>query len=412
MAWHRRWVGVGLIGMSGWLLTGCASELPDWARSQHSYAEDISLKAAPVVRLQTPDGPAVTLKPPLLPPQPLSKPMIAAPIAAPPDEGVQQVSYANRGKVRVHVRAWVNGRPIFDDEVMQGAGPEMRHVYSLPESQRSEKMAELLNAVIDQLVDQELMYQDAVKKIEKNGKHMLDKLRDFVDQEFDKSLQRMRDAKVPEDQIREIEPTARRMLERNLISTEYARSRIKTSLDSIGMRDIREYYETHLNEFMTVDKVVWQDIFIPTSKNLPTVEDAKRFAEGLLNKCRTAEQFNQLMVYNEGDSKLRGGEGLGQRLGHRGASGEWEHGDIRPLELDEPLAKLGEAQIGPVVPFSTGVHLIRVTKREYKGQLPLNDQVQKAIRKKLESQLADREYRRIVRELRSRAVWRIERDTP
>src|SRR5713226_356081 len=147
-------------------------------------------------------------------------------------------------------------------------------------------MTELLNAVIDQIVDQELMYQDAVKKIEKNGKHMLDKLRDFVDQEFDKTVQKMRDGKVPEDQIREIEPTARRMLERNLISTEYARSRIKPTLDSIGMRDIREYYETHLNEFMTVDKVIWQDIFIPTSKNLPTVEDAKRFAEELLNKCR------------------------------------------------------------------------------------------------------------------------------
>ena len=410
MAWHRRWLGVSLVGLSGWLLSGCASELPDWARSQHSYAEDISLKAAPVVRLQTPDGPAVTLKQPLLPPpEPASKP----PIPAQPDSGIQQTSYANRGKVRVRVRAWVNGRPIFDDEVMQGAGPEMRRVYSLPESQRSEKMTELLNAVIDQIVDQELMYQDAVKKIEKSsGKHMLDKLRDFVDQEFDKSVQKMRDGKVPEDQIREIEPIARRMLERNLISTEYARSRIKPTLDSIGMRDIREYYETHLNEFMTLDKVVWQDIFIPTSKNLPTIEDVKRFAEELLNRCRTAEEFNQLMVYNEGDSKLRGGEGLGQRLGHKRESGEWEHGDIRPLELDEPLSKLSEGQIGPVVPFSTGVHLIRVTKREYKGQLPLNDQVQKQIRKKLESQLADREYRRIVRELRTRAVVRVERETP
>jgi hypothetical protein len=412
MAWHRRWVGVSLIGLSGWLLTGCASGLPDWAQSQHSYAEEISLKAAPVVRLQTPDGPAVTLKQPLPPPEPPSKPLIAAPIAIQPDAGIEPVSYANRGKVRVRVRAWVNGRPIFDEEVLQGAGPEMRRVYALPESQRSEKMTELLNAVIDQIVDQELMYQHAVKLIEKNNKHMLEKLRDFVDQEFDKSLQKMRDAKVPEDQIRELEPTARRMLERNLISTEYARNRIKPTLDSIGMRDIREYYETHLNEFMTVDKVVWQDIFIPTSKNLPTVEDAKRFAEELLNKCRTAEQFNQLMVYNEGDSKLRGGEGLGQRLGRKRESGEWEHGDIRPMELDEPLSKLGEGQIGPVVPFSTGVHLIRVTKREYKGQLPLNDQVQKQIRKKLESQLADREYRRIVRELRTRAVVRVERETP
>src|SRR5713226_10463477 len=107
-------------------------------------------------------------------------------------------------------------------------------------------MTELLNAVIDQIVEQELMYQDAVKKIEKNGKHMLDKLRDFVDQEFDKTVQKMRDGKVPEDQIREIEPTARRMLERNLISTEYVRSRIEDIRKSrVNLDSIREYYEAH-----------------------------------------------------------------------------------------------------------------------------------------------------------------------
>ena len=63
-----------------------------------------------------------------------------------------------------------------------------------------------------------------------------------------------------------------------------------------------------------------------------------------------------------------------------------------------------------MIPYSTGVHLVRVTKRENAGQLPLDDQVQKSIRKKLENQLADREYRRIVRELRTRAVVRVERE--
>jgi hypothetical protein len=400
MGRHRGWLGVSLIGLGGWLFTGCASELPEWARPSHSYAEDISARSAPLVRSQTPEGPAVVLKQPLLPPpDPMSKPASVAPT----DSGIQQVSYANRGKVRVRVRAWVNGRPIFDDEVIQGAG-------DLTRLKSADAVTDHFNTVIDQIVDQELMYQDAVKKIEKNNKHMLDKLRDFVDQEFDKSLVKMREAKWPEERIREIEPTARRMLERSLISTEYARSRIKPTLDSIGMRDIREYYETHLNEFMTLDKVLWQDIFIPTSKNLPTVEDVKSFAEELINKCRTPEDFNQLMVYNEGDSKLRGGEGLGQRLGRRLPSGEWESADIRPVELDEPLSKLREGEIGPVIPFSTGVHLIRVTKRWYKGQMPLNEEVQKQIRKKLEGQLADREYRRIVRELRSRSVVRVERE--
>ena len=306
MALNRRWLGVSLIGISGLLLTGCASDLPDWAQPTRSLAADINQPAVPLVRSQAPDGPAVTLQKPLLPPPGFGGPPAALP-QPPADFGTQQVSMTSRANVRVRVRAWVNGRPIFDDEVMQMAGPDLRRVFSLPDAQRAEKMSELMNNVLDQIVDQELMYQDAVKKLEKASPHSLGKMREYVDQEFDKSVDRMRKAKVPEEQIRDMEATARRMMERNLISTEYARSRIKPVIESvINMSQIREYYDEHKNEFMTVDKIVWQDIFIPTSKNLPTVEDAKRFAEELINKCRAPGDFDQLMVYNEGDSKLRG----------------------------------------------------------------------------------------------------------
>src|SRR5207253_8058511 len=137
MAWHRRWWSLGLVV----LLAGCASNLPDWAQPRQSLAGDMSQPAAPhVVRFQVKDE---TLKP-MLPQIQLPPP----PIAAPAGFGPQQVSYANRGQVRVRVRAWVNGRPIFEDEVMQAAGPEMRRVYALPDSQRGEKMAELFNTVI------------------------------------------------------------------------------------------------------------------------------------------------------------------------------------------------------------------------------------------------------------------------
>ena len=438
MAWKRRWLGVSVIGLSGWLLTGCACDLPDYAMPKRSFAADISeTSARPQVRSQVGDGP---LGKPQQAPPPASAGLLqverppafmegsktpAILVPPPPGLGVTQTSLASRGTVRVRVRAWVNGRPIFDDEVMQAAGPEMRRVLSLPDAQRSEEMTKLVNAVLEQIVDQELMYQDAVRKLEKVNPKALDKMKDYVDYEFDKTLKKMRDSKVPEEQIREIEPTARRMMERNLISTEYARSRIMEVLKSrVNMDAVREYYETHKNEFRTVDKVVWQDIFIPTSPNLPKVDDVRRFAEEEINKCRAPGDFDRLMVYNDGDSKLRGGEGMGTRLSYKVVSGEGGAfrlisqgtsevaGDIRPIELEPYLAKLREGEIGPVVPFPLGVHLIRVTKREYAGQMPLDDQVQKTITKKLEGQLADREYRRIVRELRLRARIEVEREMP
>jgi peptidyl-prolyl cis-trans isomerase SurA len=282
------------------------------------------------------------------------------------------------------------------------AGPEFRRISTVPEARQSEELAKVINTVVEQIIDAEVMYQDAVRKLEKTQAHMLDKLKEYVDQEYDKSVLRMRRGGVPEDHIREMEPVARRMLERNLVSTEYARSRIMDNIKArVDLQAIRDYYEAHKNEFQSVDKVVWQDIFIPVSANAPEVNDVKRFAEGLLAKCKTPADFERLMVYNDGDSKLRNGEGLGQR-----------RGEIRPPEMEATLFQLREGEIGPIIPFPTGVHLIRVQKREYAGQMPLDDAVHKVIRKKLENLLADREYRRIVRELRSRAVIVIVRDTP
>src|SRR5439155_24113144 len=140
------------------------------------------------------------------------------------------------------------------------------------------------------------------------------------------------------------------------------------------------------------DKVQWQDVFIAVGPKYPTPADAKRFAEDLIARCRTAEDFAKVLTYDEGDSKFRGGEGLGQR-----------RGEIRPPELEPTLFQLKDGQIGPVFELPTGVHIYRLVKREYAGQLPLNDATQKAIRRKLENQVAEREIRQLVRELRDRS---------
>src|SRR5262249_6402002 len=152
-------------------------------------------------------------------------------------------------------------------------------------------------------------------------------------------------------------------------------------------------YRTHLNEFQKVDAVEWQDIFIAVSPKLPTAGDAKRFAEQLIAQCRTVEDFNSLSQFDDGDSKFRKGMGMGTRKG-----------EIKPPEGEDILFRLEEGQVGRVVELSTGVHIIRVVKREFAGQIPLNEAVQNQIRNKLRSQLVEREYRRIVRELKDRSV--------
>jgi PPIC-type peptidyl-prolyl cis-trans isomerase-like protein len=389
----KSWWVASVIGMSGWL-TGCA-QLPDFAIPTESLARNISQPGAAQTRGQMGDAPKPIR---ISNPQPLDV-IQAKGTDLSKQTPIQQASFANRGTVSVQVSAWVNGRPIFEAEVQQQAGPEqMRLPPGMSAAEASKRIAEIREAAIEQIIDQELIFQDAIKKLEKAAPQALEKLKEFVDQESDKTMDNMRKKGAPESAVREVEPTLRRMLERNIVSSEYARSRIKGIIETrIGLIEIREYYETHLNEFMSEDRVDWQDVFIPLNQNQRTIEDLKRFAEELLNRCRTPDDFKRLVAY---DSLGKNGEGLGHR-----------RGEIRPAELEEMLFKLPVGVPGPVVAFPTGVHLIQVNKREVKGQIPLNEVVTKTIKKRLERELYEREYRRIVRELRARSVWRIERDS-
>jgi foldase protein PrsA len=383
--------GVGTVAPGGPLVAESAPEpdLPPLARAQLPEPPP----ALPPKQAVGPK-PAMVLPPPSPGTLPAGNPVLPVSNTV----GAERAAVLLEGSdLRVKVRAWVNGRPIFEEELMQVIGPFLREAAKLAEPQRSEKMAELYTQGIDQLVDQEVMYQDAVKKLEKNNPKALQKLREMSDQDYDKQVRKMRDAGIPEDHIKEIEHIARRMMERGLISTEYARNIIIPYVQQqVTLEQIQAYYDAHKNEFQTVDKVQWQDVFIATGPKYPTTADAKRFAEDLIAKCRTPEDFTKLLAYDDGDSKFRGGAGFGEK-----------RGEIRPPELEPYLFELKDGQIGPVVELSTGVHVFRLVKREYAGQLPMNDQTQKTIRKKLEGQIAEREYKQLVRDLRSRSVVRI-----
>jgi hypothetical protein len=315
--------------------------------------------------------------------------------------GQQQVAALLDGsKLSVKVRAWVNGQPIFDDEVRQLVLPMLASVERLPEPQRSEKMAELYNNAIDHVIDQEVMCQDAVRKLEKNDPKSLAKLKLHVNGEYEKRLKRLRDAGMPEDALQAVTHILKRVVEREVISNIYASQRIKGSLTArVTLEEVQAYYESHKEEFKTIDRVEWQDIFIAVGPKHPTPADARRFAEELIAKCRTPEDFAKLLPYDEGDSKLRGGKGYGEK-----------QGEIRPAEVEPYLFQSNDGQIGPVVELPTGVHIFRVTKRERPGFAPMNDHTQKIIRNKLENQIGERELKQLVRELRERSVYSVVRE--
>ena len=89
-------------------------------------------------------------------------------------------------------------------------------------------------------------------------------------------------------------------------------------------------------------------------------------------------------------------EGLGQK-----------RGEIRPTECESSLFQMKQGDIGPVVELPTGFHVFRLVKREYAGQSTFDDKIQDEIRKKLQMQIFEREYKYVIKDLKQKAKVQI-----
>jgi peptidyl-prolyl cis-trans isomerase SurA len=343
-------------------------------------------------------------------------PAIVRPQKAEPDGVIQTglldtlpdaANEATNAQFAARIRATVNGVPILDEEVQATSFQFLALVDRMAEPERSVKRREILKEALDQLVERELILQDAFNRLQKAGKNALDRLKEGSNKEFDKRwVRNIKDSnKIKSDEdLKELLrrqglslETIRRQWTRQFMATEYLRSRIMPYIDRIGREEMLEYYEKHAEEFKIDDAVEWQDIFISANNPRQPNRDraaARKVAEDVAAKARKGADFVALCKeHDDGDSTLRNGSGIGHK-----------RGEIKPAEIEPFLFRLPEGDIGPIVEVSNGFHVIRLVKREYAGKRPFDEGVQKEIRNKLRNEIFNREAKKIVTELKRKAV--------
>lgn len=402
MSRRFRTLGWTVCALAGLTVTGCVSARAELLDSiHHFYANDLQEPETPRLsrsQLSEPPSRGISVgrpEPPLLQPAGNFQPEPAP-------------ALAGLGAGAVKVRAWVNGKPIFDDDIYAFIYPALLAYQQYPEPERSKKQADIFNKVLQEFIDQELLYQDAIAKIEKANPKFLKELKKVAKREFEEKVRKGRMAlKITEekfaDELRRQGlnmTTWERMEERKFISNEYVRSRvIPLVFKETGRPQLYDYYFTHLSDFQRKDSVKWQDIFVLVGAKHPTPDDALQHAQWLVTRLSKGEDFANLLQEDDGDSKQRNGEGIGQR-----------RGEIRPAEVEQVLFELKEGEVGPPIELSTGFHVVRVVKRDYAGQIPFNEETQRIIQNKLRPEIYERELKRLLHDLRSRAVIEIEKN--
>jgi parvulin-like peptidyl-prolyl isomerase len=312
------------------------------------------------------------------------------------------------GRVAVAIRAIVNGKPILEDELQLRmlSFPYLPDILQMPEPRRSDTLKKILDTQLDQLIDREVIIQHNERMFKKSPK-ALEKMKSAAAKEFEKKLRLIRqNSKVTsDDELKDLLrkqglslEALRRQTERDFMAKEYMMIKLWPATTSISFADIRDYFEAHKEEFQTTDKVEWQYLFIEYNERgkarHKSRDEARRFAEHLRQRIVNGEDFAKLaQTFDDGFSKQLQSVGVGTK-----------RGEIKPPELEGPVFAAKAGEVGPVVEAVNGFHLFRVVKRDYAGQMPFDEKVQKRINNQLKNEAAGREYKRIIEALRSEAT--------
>jgi parvulin-like peptidyl-prolyl isomerase len=318
-----------------------------------------------------------------------------------PPEVVQTAAVTQvpaRAEQQIRVVAVVGAdNVVTDDEVWQMVRQRAGDYVKLVGTERTAKEKELFKEELRKLIERELVLAEMIARIKKNKPQLEEELKDASKKEADRRLTLFRkSAGIKTDEVFKDALASqgltlaglKRQLERDAMVDMLIGQQFRDKAKAVTLGETREYFDRHPEEFRTEDRVKWLDLFVSVRQFL-TPDQAKAHAETLLAKAKAGGDFVELVkAHDQGDSKLRGGEGIGQKKG-----------EIEPKELETTLFAMRTGEISNLIPVATGYHIVKVVEREVAGQRPFDEKVQVECKGKVAAKLVAREKDKLIDEL-------------
>ncbi|HEX3150336.1 MAG TPA: peptidyl-prolyl cis-trans isomerase [Gemmataceae bacterium] len=368
--------------------------------------------AVPAEGIRLPDGvtpitPPVAAPPvvpvggngPSLPPSP------PAP-AAPAPSAVSRFDPSNDVQVQVRIVASIGNNPIYESEVWEMVYQREGELQRLTSEQRAARQKEIFKEELRKIIDRELVIDELTAQLTRTKQtSAMTKLKDAASKEAEARLKDFKKERgIPNDDIFKEALRSqgltmagiRRQIERGFMMQTFLREKMSSYMDKVGLSEVRDYYQSHPEEFQADDRVKWQDLFV-LNERFKSPDEARQFAAGMARKAANGEDFAKLAETNSmGDSKFRKGAGIGEKAG-----------EIFPADLEPTILALKPGQV-TVKETDAGLHVIRIADRTYAGLRPYDEKLQGEVKRKVQAQIYEREVRRFLDTLWKRTqpqIW-------
>jgi len=289
------------------------------------------------------------------------------------------------------VAAVVGDNVVLASEVEEKAAPLMADVSRMPDpDKRAARAAALRREVLDRLIDDELILQQAA-----------DLKLSISSEQVDSSIEEIKKQNnIDDDQLREA-------LKGQGMSMAHYRADIKRQLlrfrvlnIAVGSRvnisddEIKAYYERHMKGGANT-QVRASHIFIaiPDGADRAAAADKQAQAQKILERAKAGEDFAKLAreLSDDAATRAEGGD-----LGFFGK-------DMLPKPIEELVFSMQPGEIRGPVRADKGFHVIKMVDRKVKDPKPLDD-VKDDIRMQLRQKDMERQTKNYLQELRKKTL--------
>jgi peptidyl-prolyl cis-trans isomerase SurA len=390
-------------------------ESPTGRREIDAERERIG-RQQPKARPQMPGEPEGPLAP-LAPDMPLPAPIVGQPLAptAPPEASptvqaslttLNVIKSGPAGDPRIKVIAHIGEKGIVtNEEVWEASRQRMQEYTSFVDGPGGKQLledADKKKAVYAEefrrIIERELILDEMYAKLKKANKQLvIEEIKEFAGKAADRQLRefKKRYRAATDDDFRIILlgqgltiPVIRRQIERQLMAEEYVRSMLREKNKGISLGEIREYFDSHTDDYKSPDRVKWLSIFISYNK-FNTQREAYDYALAIQQHAAAGEDFAGLSkTYDHGLAGQAGGVGIGSA-----------RGEIQPVDVEPTVWALQPGQVSNLIETPAGYHIVKVVERDYAGVKPFDDKVQQDVRRRIQRDLQDIEYKRLVENL-------------
>ena len=322
----------------------------------------------------------------------LTTTFIALALLAAPTAPQSDVQPREPGRVIDRVAATVNGEPVTLLDLQERAGSELARAEAMaPGPARDRARGKALKLAFDNVVAERLLDgQAAALNVEVSDAQV-----DSAIEEI-KRRNNLDDAKLDEvlpQQGFADRAAFRRAIKRDLETASVLQVKVRSRV-KITDEDVKNYWQTHPQEFKAGEEVRVRHIFLPLAKDASPAEEseARARAEKVLERLRAGEDFAKVArEVSQGPSASEGGE-----LGWYG------RGALQP-DVEKAAFALEPGEISGVLRGPRGFQIVQTEERRGGGLRPLAE-VKDAIRDRLYNDQLETYRNQFVAELRKDAI--------